>query len=926
MNKSKSIRKKVSKKSPNPKPQGWDTSDDDEISRRIARADKEDFSVKWDGKNDSGFGNWIVKGASNRPYGVEIRSLDQRVNSCSCMDYRINGLGTCKHIEAVLNKLRKRRILVAQRQSSLVEIYLNGCNKRVEVMYPSNMKPNRRIRRMVSGFFDEYNHLRGDPLQSLQVLKKRLAQETSRVRHQLHISSHLEDWLQSLQHSAERREARRQFECDLREGKESLDLAKQPLYPYQQEGMMHLAFTGRALLADEMGLGKTVQAIAGSELLDRLHPLQKVLVISPASLKSEWLEQIVKFSHRRAQVIEGGRKNRYKLYQQDAFYFLANYEQILYDHDFINGEFRPDLIILDEAQRIKNWQTKTANAIKRLHSPYAFVLTGTPLENRIDEIYSIVQFLDPSIFGPLFRFNRDFHLLDDKGQAVGYKNLDLLHQRLRPIMLRRRKADVEGELPPRSVNNYFVRMTDEQHSHYAEAEQTVSRLGSQAKKRPLTKKERDILMLSLGCMRMACDSAFILNQKTRTAPKLDELERLLEELLADPDCKIIIFSEWERMLRLLAERLDKTATGYAWHTGSITQKKRREQINRFKNESDCRLFLATDSAATGLNLQIARVIINLDLPWNPAKLEQRIARAWRKHQKHPVAVINLVSEHTIEHRMLDVLRHKTDLADAVVDGDIKASEMQISASGQGGFMKRLDELLEQPAASSIRPPTALEKLQNDLQSNHPDSVTLVQQHGQTVLAVVDEEDTRLDEAIKQGISQQFSADSPQLEVIDTATYEILQHLAAAGVIQFTPPQDKVAARSPTDEDKEARKKRQQKMRIEKHLKTSLEKQRMSQLLADGGFISEALQPLCVALDEALMAVAIKSADGVDEKDDGKLSISRIGQLQSDFKLPVDTVSTVAMLRHESNDLDEAAVTQSMASAIAIVAVLQEILE
>lgn len=905
---------------------GWDTTDDDEIARRVVRADKEDFVIKRDGKSDSVLCGWIVTGTSNRSYRVEIRSLNLRVNSCGCMDYQINGLGVCKHIEAVLNKLRNLRLRVAQRQNDLVEIYLNGCNKQVEVMYPPNMKPSQRIRQVVSSFFDEKNLLRGDPLQSLRALKKQLVNETSRVRRQLRISSHLEDWLQGLRQSARWQETRRKFERDLRQGRESLDVVKQPLYPYQQEGMMHLAFTGRALLADEMGLGKTVQAIAGSELLDRLHLLRKVLVVSPASLKSEWLEQIGQFSNRRALVIEGARKNRHRLYQQSAFYYLANYEQILYDHDFINGEFKPDLIILDEAQRIKNWQTKTAGAIKRLQSPYAFVLTGTPLENRIDEIYSIVQFLDPTVFGPLFRFNRDFHLLDDKGQAAGYKNLDRLHERLRPIMLRRRKQDVEGELPQRSINNYFVGMTDEQQSHYAESEQTVSRLGSQAKKRPLTKKERDILMLSLGCMRMACDSAFILDQKTRAAPKLDELERLLEELLAEPDCKIIVFSEWERMLRLLAERLMKSAMDYAWHTGSVTQKKRREEINRFKNDVNCRLFLATDSAATGLNLQIARVVINLDLPWNPAKLEQRIARAWRKHQKHPVAVINLVSEHTIEHRMLDVLRHKTDLADAVVDGDIKVSEMRISASGQGGFMKRLDELLVEPTAPSATALSSLERLSACLHSDYPDIGTQLERHGNTLLAVVDEADGALDEAIGHRVSQHFSEEPPQLEVIDRATYETLQRLVAAGVIRFTQPRDGVSAQPQVDEDKEARKKRQQQACITKHLKVAQEKQRMSRLLADGGFVSEALQPMRMALDEALMAAAVKSGDGVDDKGLDKLSINRIGQLQSDLKLPMDTVSTVAMLRHESDDLDDSVAVQSMASANVILAVLREILE
>ena len=117
---------------------------------------------------------------------------------------------------------------------------------------------------------------------------------------------------------------------------------------------------------------------------------------------------------------------------EPVFFSLASYEQIRSDVEEINTILAPDVIILDEAQRIKNWQTKTAISVKRLKSPYAFVLTGTPVENRIDEIYSITQFLDPYLFGPLFRFNRDYYQLDEKGRAIGYKNLDRLHEKLRP--------------------------------------------------------------------------------------------------------------------------------------------------------------------------------------------------------------------------------------------------------------------------------------------------------------------------------------------------------------------------------------------------------------------------------------------------------------------------------------------------------------
>lgn len=901
------------KKTSRPKPVGWNTTDEDEIARRAARAEKESFAIKSADGDTAFFSHWLVSGASGAAYRVEMRSTDSAINSCSCKDFQVNRLGTCKHIEAVRRKFAKRKRSELEQGHSRVEVYLDRCDNIVKVSFPDRMRKNTRARQVLEGFFDAAHTLRGDPLQSMAALKQKLSAETSRVRQQLRVSPHLEEWLLQLQQAADLRAARRRFERSLKRGEASLDVVKLPLYPYQQEGMLHLAFTGRALLADEMGLGKTVQAIAASELLDRLHSIEKVLIVSPASLKSEWLEQIDKFSDRQALIIQGMRKRRYQLYQQPAFYYLANYEQILHDKDYINTELKPDLIILDEAQRIKNWQTKTAAAIKQLQSPYAFVLTGTPLENRIDEIYSIAQFLDPSLFGPLFRFNREFHQLDERGLAVGYKNLDRLHERLRPIMLRRRKDDVEGELPERSLKNYFVPLTREQEEQYEEYEAMVARLAQLAKKRPLTKEQRQRLMMALACMRMACDTPYILDQKTRLSPKLDELEKLLEERFTDRDCKILVFSEWERMLTLLAERLVQRGVDYAWHTGSVTQKRRREEINRFKNNPECRLFLATDSAATGLNLQVARVVVNLDLPWNPAKLEQRIARAWRKHQKHPVAVLNLVSEDTIEHRMLDVLRHKTGLAEEVVDGAGKITAMEISA-GRGSFMERLDDLLTESAP----PRSPLQQFTEHVVASNADRVEHLEQRGNAILAVVDKADNDLASAIERRLNEHYDDAPPQLEMLDRATFETLQRLAAAGVIQFTHPPKERVYDAQSDDNREAHERQRRETLSRKHLKSAAEKQRMSQLLADGGFIVEALAPMSEALNKALTAAA--TAAGKANGD--LLSIAQVGDLQTAYELPADTVTTTAVLRHESDGLGEQAAKDAMHSANEVLRVIE----
>ena len=176
-------------------------------------------------------------------------------------------------------------------------------------------------------------------------------------------------------------------------------------------------------------------------------------------------------------------------------------------------------------------------------------------------------------------------------------------------------------------------------------------------------------MMLLACMRMVCDTPAILDPACRISPKLEELEGILGDLLEEPDRKIIVFSEWEAHARACprARSRDGRGDGVAYGVG-VPQQRRRAEIMRFKQDPACRLFLSTDSGSVGLNLQAASAVVNVDLPWNPAKLEQRIARAWRKNQTRSVSVINLVCEDSIEHQILHLLGQKQALADGVLDG------------------------------------------------------------------------------------------------------------------------------------------------------------------------------------------------------------------------------------------------------------------
>jgi len=904
--------------------QGWRTSDQDEIERRRQRGAVESFNIVAAATEDPFYGDYQVHSANGSRYAVEIRSLAKPLNTCSCPDHAVNRLGTCKHVEAVLHKLakgKKRRFKTSAEQGSpWVEIFLDRREDKITIMWPQRFRPRTKLRELLEPFFSADGTLLRNASTALPVLRRKITDAPKSLREKISVSQQIEPWLQRQMQLAGRDKARRVFDRDVTAGKHTLDVVNVPLYPYQQDGIRHLVFTERALLADEMGLGKTVQAIAACELLRRLRGVQRVLVISPASLKAEWEEQIEKFTTLDTLIVQGPHAARLKQYRDTSFFYLCNYEQIMSDANDIQTILAPDIIILDEAQRIKNWQTKTANAVKRLKSRYAFVLTGTPLENRIDEVYSIVQFLDPHLFGPLFRFNRDFYELDEKGQPCGYKNLDELHRRLRPVMLRRRKEEVEGDLPGRTVNNYFVSMTDEQAIRYEEYDGRVARLLAMAQRRPLLKEEWEKLQKWLACMRMLCDTPYILDPECHDSPKLEELEKILGDLLDEGDHKIIIFSEWTRMLELVCGLADRLEIGYALHTGMVPQARRRQEIRRFKEDPDCRLFLSSDSGSTGLNLQNADVVINLDLPWNPAKLEQRIARAWRKHQKRAVQVINLVCENSIEHRMLHLLDQKQNLALGVIDGVGDLTTMKMP-SGRAAFMERMEALMGQATSRPETQPRLAKSDDDPLQRLREESVyqwgerlDLLQVHNQgprqTVVAVVDQADESLCNTLQQSVVDHLPGQA--LEILDRATYETIQRLIESGVLSLNQEAQTLHQATATGKPQQLQAQRLHKAR--QRLKQAERKHSMAQVLAGGGFVIEALPALSDAVEGGLESLA-----HLEGHETAPLSIAFIeSQLVNSAKTPANTATLVAQLREGGGGLTEKAVTTLLENGAALI--------
>lgn len=630
---------------------------------------------------------------SGKTYKVAVRGGSPGGNYCSCPDFSINNLGTCKHLEFTLAKLKKKpggkTAFKAGFTPPFSEVFLHYGLKR-EVRFKPGTEAPAELLSLARKFFDAERRLKQERLLDFHLF---LSAAQGFDSHEVRCYDDVMAFVAEHQDAEHRR---RVIAKELSKGIISLHfnkLLKTDMYPYQKEGALFAVKAGRCLLGDDMGLGKTIQSLAASELMHRLFGIGKVLIIAPTSLKHQWRTEIEKFAGKTVGVVEGMNNVRARLYQEESFYKIINYELVHRDMNHIKT-WAPDLIILDEAQRIKNWNTRTAKTVKRLESTFAIVLTGTPLENRIEELHSIVEFIDRRHLGPLYRFVHHHRIIDAAGKVTGYRNLQSIRESLKGVMIRRKKDEVLRQLPERTDKNFFVPMTPEQRAIHDENLDIVVRLAAKWRRyKFLCEADQRRLRIALNFMRMAADNTYLVDKKTVHGPKIEELEIILKELVLESREKVVVFSQWLRMTELVEAVLNRNHIGYAHLNGTVPSKERRDLMTRFREDPTCSVFLSTDAGGVGLNLQSGSVVINMDIPWNPAVLEQRIGRVHRMGQKKPVRVINFVTSASIEERILELLKFKRALFAGALDKDGQDTVL-VGESQLKKFMQSVETMME----------------------------------------------------------------------------------------------------------------------------------------------------------------------------------------------------------------------------------------
>lgn len=665
---------------------------DKALEDRRNRAHKEELKLV---RGEMIKGDHLLETAYGRQYVVTLHDPAQGLGQCSCPDFNTNQLGTCKHLLALTERFLSRKELKQAKQElfPFVDVYWDSARAAPRLFCERPKEEIADLRPVLDAYFDRDGLFRCDDLsRMLDFLTQVEGCKQVQVRDEVHtrVQEHL---------------LHREVEELSQEDLPPMEGLKTALYPYQQEGVRFGLYRKAALIGDEMGLGKTLQAIALGILKKEIFGFKRILVVTLASLKEQWKREVERFTHERAVVVAGSPAMRRQTYFQDPSLFkITNYEAVLRDVTTLR-RFKPDLVILDEAQRIKNFATKTADAVKSLPRKHALVLTGTPLENKLEDVYSIVQFLDPHLLAPLWRFAADHFLLsrDRKDKILGYRNLDLLHEKLKPLVIRRRKEQVLQDLPEQVTNTYYLELTEEQskmHNGY------MSNLLPLLNKKFLTPMDVRRIQELLLQMRRVCDCTYLVDRQTKISPKLKELEGILDELVIQSKRKMVIFSEWTTMTFLIAKQLSKMGISFVELSGKIPVNKRQALIDEFTNNPECKVFLSTDSGGTGLNLQAADCILNFELPWNPARLNQRIGRVNRIGQtSSSVNVINLVSKDSIEEKILAGIQLKTELFTGVFDGGVDTVEF--SREKRNEMLKQLrammgEELSEEPSDTEYR--------------------------------------------------------------------------------------------------------------------------------------------------------------------------------------------------------------------------------
>ncbi|MCE0460012.1 MULTISPECIES: DEAD/DEAH box helicase [Pseudomonas] len=470
------------------------------------------------------------------------------------------------------------------------------------------------------------------------------------------------------------------------------------LRPYQLEGLSWMQSLRQlevgGILADDMGLGKTLQTLAhilsekNAGRLDR-----PCMVVMPTSLIPNWLDEAAHFTPQ-LKVLALYGAGRKKYFDRLADYDLVLTTYALLPKDVERLKNQPlHVLILDEAQYIKNPTSKAAQAARELDARQRLCLSGTPLENHLGELWSLFHFLLPGWLGDVKSFNRDYRVpIEKRGSDARLKHLN---GRVKPFLLRRTKEQVATELPPKTEIVHWVELSDAQRDVYETMRLAMDKKVRDEITRKGVARSQIIILEALLKLRQVCCDLRLINDaalpvRGSTSGKLDSLMEMLEELFEEGR-RVLLFSQFTSMLSLIEDELKKRSVDYAILTGQTRD--RRTPVKEFQNGKRQIFLISLKAGGVGLNLTEADTVIHYDPWWNPATENQATDRAYRIGQEKPVFVYKLIARGTVEEKIQLLQKEKSDLAAGVLDGRV-TGDWQLQSDDIEALFAPLPDKLE----------------------------------------------------------------------------------------------------------------------------------------------------------------------------------------------------------------------------------------
>lgn len=465
------------------------------------------------------------------------------------------------------------------------------------------------------------------------------------------------------------------------------------LRPYQAQGLSWLQFLRshklNGVLADDMGLGKTVQALAHILCEKESGRMDcPVLVIAPTSLMTNWLNEAQKFAPTLKVLILQGydRKNNFDRIQ-DHDVILTTYPLLARDKDILL-KHKYHLLILDEAQIVKNPNTMAHRIVQQLQANHRLCLTGTPMENHLGELWSLFHFLMPGFLGDQKQFGKLFRTPIEK--FGDDERRQQLVRRVKPFMLRRTKQQVVAELPPKTEIIQSIDLLPKQRDLYESIRLTMhERIKSEIQEKGLNRSQIVILDALLKLRQVCCDPRLLKLEAARNvleSAKLEFLKDFLPEMIEEGR-RILIFSQFTSMLALIEEELHVQNISYVKLTGQT--KDRATPIDMFQSGEVPLFLISLKAGGTGLNLTAADVVIHVDPWWNPAVEKQATDRAHRIGQDKPVFVYKLITVGTVEEKILSMQHKKAELLDGIFDSE-RAHDFSLTAEDLNALFEPLE--------------------------------------------------------------------------------------------------------------------------------------------------------------------------------------------------------------------------------------------